>query len=237
MAPNFQGILSCCQLKMISCVLMECATEIENVHCFLPLHMLPSRKKESIRLILEEGLSTILGSAKQKSLLRGKLRITQERQDQIDPYLSNFYNSYSLAGNYTQPYQDSLEVPKEVYFKVNTQFIAEGEEDQVMVEVLIHPLCEITMFMWKEFTRKGDYLHIRYKKITWKIRIMDSLILSFKFVPLEKSLYLDGIFLGKILYYNLIQLYIYCISQIDMITGQRTEYPWMKCLRSYKVKT
>ena len=128
-----------------------------------------------------------------------------------------------MAGNYTQPYQDSLEVPKEVYFKVNTQFIAEGEEDQVMVEVLIHPLCEITMFMWKEFTRKSDYLHIRYKKITWKIRIMDSLILSFKFVPLEKSLYLDGIFLGKILYYNLIQLYIYCIPQIDMFTGLKRE--------------
>ena len=45
MAPNFQGILSCCQLKMVSCVLMECATEIENVRCFLPLHMLPSKKQ------------------------------------------------------------------------------------------------------------------------------------------------------------------------------------------------
>ena len=159
--------------------------------------MLPSKKKESIRLILEEGLSTILGSASQKSFLRGKLRITQERQDEIDPYLSNFYNSYSLAGNYTQPYQDSLEVPKEIWFKVNTQFIAEGEEDQVMVEVLIHPLCEVTMFMWKEFRRKGNYLQIRYKKITWRIRILDSIILSFKFLPLEKSLYLDGTFLGK----------------------------------------
>ena len=204
MAPNFQGILGCCQLKMISCVLMECATEIENVHCFLPLHMLPSRKKESIRSILDEGLSTILGSASQKSLIRGKLRITQERQDEIDPYLSSFYNSYSLAGNYTQPYQDSMEVPKEVCFKVNTKFIAEGEEDQVMVEVLIHPLCEVTMFMWKEFRRKGNYLQIRYKKITWKIRILDSIILSFKFLPLEKSLYLDGTFLGKHIHEDLI---------------------------------
>ena len=55
--------------------------------------------------------------------------------DQIwNPYLSKFYNSYSLASNYTQPYQDSLEVPKEVCFKVNTEFIAEGEEDLVQVQ-------------------------------------------------------------------------------------------------------
>mgnify|MGYP006263517651 CR=1 FL=1 len=134
MAPTFQGILSCCQLKMISCVLLECATEIENVHCFLPLHMVPSKKKDNIRRIIEEGLSTILSSARQRSFIRGKLTITQERQDQIDPYLSKFYNSYSLASNYTQPYQDSLEVPKEVCFKVNTEFIAEGEEDLVQVQ-------------------------------------------------------------------------------------------------------
>ena len=134
MAPTFQGILSCCQLKMISCVLLECATEIENVHCFLPLHMDPSKKKDNIRRIIEEGISTILSSARQRSFIRGKLTITQERQDQIDPYLSKFYNSYSLASNYTQPYQDSLEVPKEVCFKVNTEFIAEGEEDLVQVQ-------------------------------------------------------------------------------------------------------
>ena len=96
--------------------------------------MVPSKKKDNIRRIIEEGLSTILSSARQRSFIRGKLTITQERQDQIDPYLSKFYNSYSLASNYTQPYQDSLEVPKEVCFKVNTEFIAEGEEDLVQVQ-------------------------------------------------------------------------------------------------------
>ena len=74
--------------------------------------MVPSKKKNNIRRIIEDGLSTILGSARQRSLIRGKLTITQERQDQIDPYLSKFYNSYSLASNYTQPYQDGIDVPR-----------------------------------------------------------------------------------------------------------------------------
>lgn len=55
------------------------------------------------------------------------------------------------------------------------------------------------MFMWKEFTKRGNYLQIRYKKITWKIKILDSIILSFKFLPSKEVLYLDGTFLGRLL--------------------------------------
>ena len=53
------------------------------------------------------------------------------RQDQLYPYLAGFYNSYSLASNFTQPYQD--EIPDEILFSVNSNFISEGEEDLVQV--------------------------------------------------------------------------------------------------------
>ena len=132
MAPDFQGKLRCYQLEMISSVLLQSASEIGGVHCFLPVHLLPTNKKNTIRTILEKGLSEIIDHAKQKSFL-GKSIITQQRQDQLDPYLAGFYNSYSLASNFTQPYQ--AEVPDEILFSVNSNFIAEGEEDLVQVKL------------------------------------------------------------------------------------------------------
>ena len=131
MAPDFEGKLRCYQLEMISSVLLQCATEItDGVNCFLPLHLLPTKKKDTIRAILEKGLSEIIGHAKQKTFF-GQSKISQTRQDQLDPYLAGFYNSYSLASNFTQPYQD--EIPDEISFSVNSDFIAEGEEDLVQV--------------------------------------------------------------------------------------------------------
>ena len=80
MAPDFEGKLRCYQLEMISSVLLQCASEIDGVKCFLPVHLLPTKKKETIRSILEKGLSEIIGHAKQKSLF-GQPKITQHRQD------------------------------------------------------------------------------------------------------------------------------------------------------------
>ena len=105
---------------------------ILGVSCYLPLQCLPDRKKQKIRIILEEGLSTILKKARKRNWW-GKLTITQLKQDQIDPYLSCFYNTYSLASGFTNPYIDSEKPPNATFFKVNTDFIAEGEEDHVKV--------------------------------------------------------------------------------------------------------
>lgn len=134
MAPTFQGVLSCCQLKMASSIMLECAAELEGVYCFLPLHCLPSRKKENIKCIIEAGLSTILNQAQKRTFLQKKLFITQKRQDQIDPYLACFYNTYSLASNYTQPYTSERSLLQSyVGFKVNPKFIPEGENDHAQV--------------------------------------------------------------------------------------------------------
>ena len=73
----------------------------------------------------------------------GKLTITQTKQDQIDPYLSCFYNTYSLASGFTNPYIDSETPPNATFFKVNTDFIAEGEEDHVKVNTA--PTCVLVI--------------------------------------------------------------------------------------------
>ena len=131
LATNFEGILRSWQLRMISSVLLECASQIEGVYCFLPLHILPGKKKDTIQKILEDGLSKIIMEAEQKTIW-GKKITSQKRQDQLDPYLAGFYNSYSIASSFTQPYQE--EVPEFLVFTVNTNFIAEGEEDLVQVK-------------------------------------------------------------------------------------------------------
>ena len=121
---------------MISSVLLQCAAQIEGVFCFLPLHILPMKKKETIKNILEEGLSKIIFKAEQKTIW-GKTITSQKRQDQLDPYLAGFYNTYSMASNFTQPYQDKI--PDLLFFTVNTNFIAEGEEDLVQVKFYLFP--------------------------------------------------------------------------------------------------
>ena len=135
LATNFEGILRSWQLRMISSVLLECASQIEGVYCFLPLHILPGKKKDTIQKILEDGLSKIIMEAEQKTIW-GKKITSQKRQDQLDPYLAGFYNSYSIASSFTQPYQE--EVPEFLVFTVNTNFIAEGEEDLVQVKFYLH---------------------------------------------------------------------------------------------------
>ena len=135
LATNFEGILRSWQLRMISSVLLECASQIEGVYCFLPLHILPVKKKDTIQKILEDGLSKIIMEAEEKTFW-GKKITSQKRQDQLDPYLAGFYNSYSIASSFTQPYQE--EVPEFLVFKVNTNFIAEGEEDLVQVKFYLH---------------------------------------------------------------------------------------------------
>ena len=146
-----------------------------GIFCFLPLHCLPNRKKENIRRILETCLSTIICSAEQKSFWRGKIAISQKRQDQLDPYLASFYNTYSLASNYTQPYQDITgPAPERVEFKVLPRFIAEGEEDQVQVGVFLYLMSiKIMNFRLKFFFTQSNLLHFIFGKtspkkgITW----------------------------------------------------------------------
>ena len=68
-----------------------------------------------------------------------------------DPYLANFYPVYSLAANLTIPHHEIL--PELISFQVRLSYIPEGEEDLVAVEVLLHKLKSIRMFLWKYFEK------------------------------------------------------------------------------------
>ena len=58
-------------------------------------------------------------------------------------------------------------------------------------------MCEIVMFMWKEYTAKSSFLTIRYKKSTWKIKLLDKPIIKFEFDHKKTSLSMNGCFIGK----------------------------------------
>ena len=194
MAPSFVSLISCCQMKMVSATLLEAATELDGIQCFLPIHCLPDRKKDNIRRIIETGFSTILEHAKKRSFLQRNFKITQKRQDLLDPILSTMYNTYSLASGYTKPYsQDSATV----HFKLHPKFIAEGECDHVQVEILIHQTCEITMFIWREIEKASQFLCLRFKKSFWRMKLLDSKLLSFQFYPEKKQLFISGKLLGE----------------------------------------
>ena len=67
-------------------------------------------------------------------------------------------------------------------------YIPEGEEDLVAVEVLLHKLKSIRMFLWKDFEKDYINLFLRYRKITWKLRIMHSDLIHFDYHLSRNSL-------------------------------------------------
>ena len=91
-----------------------------------------------------------------------------------------------MAANLTNPHHESL--PELISFQVRLSYIPEGEEDLVAVEVLLHKLKSIRMFLWKDFKKDYINLFLRYKKITWKLRIIHSDILHFDYHLSRKSL-------------------------------------------------
>ena len=118
---------------------------------------------------LEDGLKKILShgervSNQKRLFFRKKKKLCQEVQDQIDPYLSTFYDVYSMASHHTKPFVDPIaDAPDIIKFRVETSYISEGEEDNVKVEILNHPEKHITFYMWKELEDSCSSLFMRYK--------------------------------------------------------------------------
>ena len=103
-----------------------------------------------------------------------------------DPYLATFYPVFSLAADLSNPYQDT--VPDTIGFKINTRFIPEGEDDLVKIEILLHPLKNVLMFVWKTFDKQCQTLYIRWKKVTWKLQIIQGCIFEFHFSTITNNL-------------------------------------------------
>ena len=62
----------------------------------------------------------------------------------------------------TNPNMDcGQQVPEKVKFTVNLDFIPEGEEDLVQLDILYHYKKDVLFFLWKEFEKNGKILYLR----------------------------------------------------------------------------
>ena len=169
MAPTFLGILGCVQIRIFSSVMIECASNLEGIPCFVPIHCLPFFAKNNVKQMITTGLSTILKKA-ETTKWNGKKYISLKTQNIIDPFLAALYNTYSLSAALTDPYHDcSLPPPDKVTFTIDVTYIPEGENDNCKLEVLIHDELEIVLFIWKEFQKYGSLVFLRHTKTTWTL--------------------------------------------------------------------
>ena len=147
------------------CLLEKYFDSIPGFVCFLPLESCCDKRKKNIEYILESGLESILQIGHKesssdffhKNFCKNKL-LSQKIQDQIDPYLSLFYNYYSLAIGITKPL-----VPFDGLFSLVPKFIPEGENDCAIVELCSQYKSRVNIYVWKSFVKKICKLHIRYK--------------------------------------------------------------------------
>ena len=181
MAPTFLGFLRCVQMKVFASVMMECASNLEGIPCFIPIHCLHITAKNKIEKLITGGLATIMKRAETRKW-NGKKEISSKTQDIIDPFLASLYNTYSLSAGLTKPYQDCTIPPIGIIeFTIDVTYIPEGENDNCKLEVLQHETREIVLFTWKE-SRKGMlYVFLRHKKTTWTIDVTNGNLFTIEF--------------------------------------------------------
>ena len=181
MAPTFQGFLRCIQMRVFASVMIECASNLEGIPCFIPIHCLPLAAKSRVEKLITGGLSTIMKRAETRKW-NGKKGISWKTQDMIDPFLASLYNTYSLSAGLTDPYQDcALPPPENIKFTIDVTFIPEGENDNCKLEVLQHENQEIVLFTWKEFKKDMLYIFLRHKKTTWTIDVTNGNLFSIEY--------------------------------------------------------
>ena len=80
------------------------------------------------------------------------------------------------------PYTDFGEdLPSSVPFTVDCNFVPEGEEDQVQIDLLHHSREDIILFLWKTFDKNGKSLFLRHKNATWKLKVVKSNLFHFNY--------------------------------------------------------
>ena len=188
MSPTFQGALSCIQIKIFSSVMLECASNLDGIPCFIPIHCLTSVSKSKIEKIITAGLSTIMKRAETSKWYR-RTGISSKNQDIIDPFLACLYNTYSLSACLTDPYQDcTLPTPDLIEFTINVTYISEGEQDNLKLEVLLHDDIEVVLFVWKEFHGYGVYVFLRYQKNTWNFAVTNGNLYTIKYNVVDNTM-------------------------------------------------
>ena len=186
LAPTFEGLLACVKMRIFSNVMVECASKVESITCFLPIHLLSPLIKANIQRIITGGLSIILKRA-QSRRWNGKKTITMKTQNIMDPFLSALYNTYSLSGNLTEPYKEGI-IPEFIRFTIDISYMPEGEEDCCQLEVLIHPDVDILLYIWKEFKKDESYVFLRHQKTTWTFPVANGNIFEIKYHIIENKM-------------------------------------------------
>ena len=153
MSPSFEGFLGCMKIKIFSNVMVQCASDLQGIPCFVPIHCLDKSTKNIVQKIITSGLENILKRAETKKWNGGK-KILPKTQDIIDPFLAGLYNPFSLSSSLTEPYQDcTIPPPSTVLFTIDVAFIPEGGTDNCKLEVLLHDDCQVVLFIWKMFQK------------------------------------------------------------------------------------
>ena len=162
---------------------------------FLPIHILPRRKKKAIAKLLKDGLDDIVDRAKQKTFW-GKISVNLKKQNEIDPYLCHFYPVYSLVANLTNPYHKQM--PEILSFTIDLTYIPEGEDDKVQVDLLLNPEPHEIFYAWKTFEESYKVLHLRRKMILWILKAYQGNIFHFDYISAKNNLICHEATLDKV---------------------------------------
>jgi hypothetical protein len=235
MAPTFKGLLGCVQIRIFSSVMLECASSLNGIHCFVPIHCLSAQSKVCVEKIIVGGLQTILKKAQTRKW-NGKMQISMNAQNTIDPYLAALYNTFSLSASLTDPYQDcSLPTPEMVKFTIDTNYIAEGRNDSCKLEVLLHDHLNIVIFTWKEFVGDGLQAFLRHNRTTWNFDASHGSRFDISYNILEKKMLINKSEMNKTVGWPSERMDICALmSEINLKKHGKTKqlsrstYKWMK---------
>ena len=197
MAPSFKGVLSCTQIKIFSKVMIECASDLEGMLCFVPIHCLPTSSKKKVEMAIKEGLLTVTKKAESKKW-NGKKEISAAMQDLMDPFLGAVYNTFSISVGYTDPYQEyATHAIDRIKFTVDVSYIPEGENDTCKLELLLHSNRDIVFFIWKVIGKYRSHLCLRYEKFTWSMDITNGSVFTLEYDKSANNLTANGNLLEK----------------------------------------
>ena len=197
MAPSFKGVLSCTQIKIFSKVMIECASDLEGMLCFVPIHCLPTSSKKKVEMAIKEGLLTVTKKAESKKW-NGKKEISAAMQDLMDPFLGAVYITFSISVGYTDPYQEyATHAIDKIKFTVDVSYIPEGENDTCKLELLLHSNRDIVFFIWKVIGKYRSHLCLRYEKFTWSMDITNGSVFTLEYDKSANNLTANGNLLEK----------------------------------------
>lgn len=87
------------------------------------------------------------------------------------------------------PYTDcGEELPSSLPFTVDCNYVPEGEEDLVQIDILHHSKEELILFLWKTFDNNGKNLFLRHKNATWKLKVVKSNLFHFNYDTTKRDL-------------------------------------------------